>query len=525
MPFSGPGDPGLPSNVKKAPEKARRQWVAIVNQCLKDGGSDGECFRKANGVALAADLETRDFLSVPILETGDFDAATGPVTFSRGRIDDIVEAARANPSFAAPIKLGHNKDQDLLGTDGIVAAGWVQNLRRIGDTLIADLLSVPKKIADLIEVGGLKNRSVEVMFDFDLGGKTWPVVLTGLALLGAKLPAVNTLDDIIALYASAKLDAKEGTVFSVGQLGHLSAAYIHILPDSAFASRPEGGTLRQLVHHNIKGKVDRLQVIRSVEDVVNVRASVALQRRMLNHLSEHARRESMNLDSEIRTVSEALMEKELRELLGLGESGDVLDAIKGLVKLGADLRVALDLKEDRDILEGLASLKGAKTETQNKPSPTSSDKDNGTKDEAEAIATLQTELSATQKTVLELQGSAGRSEAEALVNKAIDGGQLLPAQREVALKLAITSKTELLTFLESQPKGLVELGERGSTDGANSGAVDMEAIKPTEAQLATAEQMGILTDEHRISLMRANAAAKQIKLPADFGQKKEEAKA
>ena len=36
MPFSGPGDPGLPSNVKKAPEKARRQWRHVLDHELSD---------------------------------------------------------------------------------------------------------------------------------------------------------------------------------------------------------------------------------------------------------------------------------------------------------------------------------------------------------------------------------------------------------------------------------------------------------------------------------------------------------
>lgn len=57
MPYSGPGDKSLPSNVKKLPKKKRSKWVKTWNSayaaCIKDGGSTDTCeskaFRIANG--------------------------------------------------------------------------------------------------------------------------------------------------------------------------------------------------------------------------------------------------------------------------------------------------------------------------------------------------------------------------------------------------------------------------------------------------------------------------------------------
>ena len=62
MPYSGPGDASLPSNVKKMPAKKRRRWVAIFNSTFKNcrsrsqGGGKGAlkrcetmAFRFANG--------------------------------------------------------------------------------------------------------------------------------------------------------------------------------------------------------------------------------------------------------------------------------------------------------------------------------------------------------------------------------------------------------------------------------------------------------------------------------------------
>src|SRR3990172_6867137 len=56
MPYSGPADTSLPSNVKKLDTKQRRQWVSVFNsayaRCQKKGGSNCEsfAFRNANGV-------------------------------------------------------------------------------------------------------------------------------------------------------------------------------------------------------------------------------------------------------------------------------------------------------------------------------------------------------------------------------------------------------------------------------------------------------------------------------------------
>lgn len=55
MPYSGPGDPKLPSNVKKLPEKKRRQWVTVWNSTFERcSDSKDECEAKAFKAANAA---------------------------------------------------------------------------------------------------------------------------------------------------------------------------------------------------------------------------------------------------------------------------------------------------------------------------------------------------------------------------------------------------------------------------------------------------------------------------------------
>lgn len=150
------------------------------------------------------------FLKVELAKTGTFNASTGKVTFT---LEDFNEAERAylalRKSFDAPIKLGHDDDQEFLQEDGLPSAGWLRNIHRSGNKLIADLVDVPEKIAALVRSGLLRKRSIEAVRNFEAEGKRWPFVITGLAFLGADLPAVTGLADIASLYASLGLEEQE----------------------------------------------------------------------------------------------------------------------------------------------------------------------------------------------------------------------------------------------------------------------------------------------------------------------------
>jgi hypothetical protein len=154
-------------------------------------------------------LLTVDIPNVEILSVGSWHGQGCPssgCTFTTDDLDTIVASHAATAgSLRPPVKLGHDDDQKLLQADGYPAAGWVTNLRRTGEKLIADLVGVPKKIAELMDAGAYRTRSVELDGNIDVGGTTYSILLTGLALLGADLPAVTSLADITALYASRGL--------------------------------------------------------------------------------------------------------------------------------------------------------------------------------------------------------------------------------------------------------------------------------------------------------------------------------
>ncbi len=168
-----------------------------------------------------AKLETEDLPGVEIL------AAVGPIhghgsppegnQLTVAHLEEFAaNAAELAGEIRPPLKIGHSQAQALARASGLAddeqpALGWVENVRVQGDKLVADLRAVPKKLAGLVRSGAFRTRSVEFRtgYQSQATGKRYGRVLTGLALLGAKAPAVKTLDDIVALYGDHEPDDQE----------------------------------------------------------------------------------------------------------------------------------------------------------------------------------------------------------------------------------------------------------------------------------------------------------------------------
>ena len=100
-----------------------------------------------------------------------------------------------------PVKLGHSEDQKLLKEEGLPAGGWVKKLKVVGDKLIAEISDVPKKIYELIKNGAYRRKSAEIYPTFRAAdGKTYGPVLRAVAFLGADIPSVTSLGDLLDNY-------------------------------------------------------------------------------------------------------------------------------------------------------------------------------------------------------------------------------------------------------------------------------------------------------------------------------------
>lgn len=104
-------------------------------------------------------------------------------------VQSYLELNSQVPGFAVPIKLGHNKRV------GEPAFGYAENihLSSDGNIVLADFNDVPPEIVDAVNEKKYNTVSVEIWPQVTYDGKTYPNVLSGVALLGAEWPAVKGL--------------------------------------------------------------------------------------------------------------------------------------------------------------------------------------------------------------------------------------------------------------------------------------------------------------------------------------------
>lgn len=130
--------------------------------------------------------------------------AAGTWNGDKFTVEDLDEMAKAfsetKHKFKPFLKLGHDDKQEMLQKEGMPAAGWIANVYRKGNKLLADFVDIPKKIYDLIQKNAYRKVSSEIYWDIDIGEKNYPKMLAAVALLGAEHPAVSSLNDILSMY-------------------------------------------------------------------------------------------------------------------------------------------------------------------------------------------------------------------------------------------------------------------------------------------------------------------------------------
>lgn len=147
--------------------------------------------------------------NVQIIKTGiEYPLSSGPCTFTPEDLADAV-AAQNDPAIPQPrIWLGHPDDGRIHGdrtlgpASGEPAVGKVTNmhLTEDGNCIVGDLTGTPIWLANIM-ASAFPSRSVEGKFNVKTPtGKSWRLVITGLALLGVVWPGVLTIEDIASLY-------------------------------------------------------------------------------------------------------------------------------------------------------------------------------------------------------------------------------------------------------------------------------------------------------------------------------------
>lgn len=404
------------------------------------------------------------FVGVELARVGTFDASTGKVTLTAHDFAHMVSAfAELKSKYGFPLKLGHDNGQPLLKTDGLPAAGWIDNLRVDGDRLVADLIEVPDGIARLINQKLYRTRSIEFHRNVLVAGKRYPIVLTACALLGEQLPAVDSLADIAALYTAASL------VPFVAEESEPVAA----LATSTDEQTNEEGELAEIIGE-LLGALEKAEgKIHGKQGAPALRSLVATTLRELKRVASGQFRKELSMDKVIEKLQ---------------------------LKAGAT--------ED-EILAAINALAAAKPEEKPEEKP----EDNA------AFVALKKENDENAKKILQLEQAAALSAATTSVDDAIKEGKFLPASRDTLIKMAAGSPDTFAELVKSTPaKSALLSGELGtsrtSADGGKAGDFDPAAFEPTEAEMQVALAMG----NTRETVIRQKAEDAGIKVPESFGK-------
>lgn len=111
------------------------------------------------------------------------------------------------------LKLGHDDSQKLIQKDGLPSVGFIDNVVRVGNKLIADFSNIPRKIYELLSKKAYSRVSSEIYINLKDSGKTIGKALKAVALLGGDTPAVTNLDDVLSLYSLDRDSASTLTDF------------------------------------------------------------------------------------------------------------------------------------------------------------------------------------------------------------------------------------------------------------------------------------------------------------------------
>lgn len=167
-------------------------------------------------------------------------------------LDDMVSNFR-EVGFTPPLKAGHDD------TPGKPAIGWIENVRRHGSKLIADITHIPSEIYNLIKRRGYDRVSSEIFWNAKQNGKTFRRVLKAVALLGADIPAVGSLKPLHQHFsASPRANVR---VYDITG-GFMNDAHQHDSPYNHDAAQRLDRAVRQhMTAHNSTDYVQSMQLV------------------------------------------------------------------------------------------------------------------------------------------------------------------------------------------------------------------------------------------------------------------------
>ena len=200
---------------------AKDQANTVCSTLWKEGGNIGERGGDRGGSKdrpLNLKLETKNMEGVEVLEAGTFKG----ITTTEADIDEMINNFD-NQVTEPYLTIDHSHFATSQFKDALQALslGFVESMKRNGNKLVANFKQVPKQVAELIEAGALKKKSIEFYKKYvHADGSIYKNVLQGVTFHGANgSPAVTTLSDFVNLYKNdltEKTQDNENKVITFG---------------------------------------------------------------------------------------------------------------------------------------------------------------------------------------------------------------------------------------------------------------------------------------------------------------------
>jgi len=401
-----------------------------------------------------SNLNVVDIDELEILAVGTWKGYPSEKTFTLKDLQNMATAfdeLSAITNYEPPVKLGHDKGQKLLQVDGYPAAGWVRTLKVKGEKLVASLGQVPQKIGEIVKVGGWRKVSSETLENYEEGGKTYPLVLRAISLLGNDIPAVKTIADIQAQYSQGEV-CPQITIYEMAE----------------GAGVPKTDLERVMAHHGVtEEEAKKMMAAKPIEELLPPRGTkVGSLDEAMNSLNAWAigpelATKSAASNSEIKAYLQEVRAK-LKALSTKTENNqnteevDDMNGVREMLALNADA-------SETDVLEAIRKLKSA----------------------PESVTLAEhTQVSDQVKSLTQKLAERDRDDA---VGSAIKQGKIMPAQKEWADAYALSDAAGFATFVAGAPVAVKLSAERGGNTAP--------AVELTEQEIAQGKYLGITEEE------------------------------
>ncbi|KDP08535.1 hypothetical protein MAV101_04125 [Mycobacterium avium subsp. hominissuis 101] len=393
---------------------------------------------------------------VELMRVGKWNLSTGEWECTEKEIAAAIEAHEKGILRKPVIRLGHNDPR----FSGDPAVGWLDNLRASedGQALIGDMVGVPEWLAEILP-SAYPSRSIEGLYDYTApDGSEHEFVLTGLALLGATRPGVESLQ---SLQDVARL-------YDIAAAGQVGGKAIELTIEAADAPKPYGD-VKYADPKNGKYPIDTAEHVRAAWSYIN----------MPKNQKDYSAAELAQIKDRIKAAA-----KKFGIKIEAGEASETEGgAIVALPEKVAEA-LGIDASADEDtVLAKIAELKppapAAEPEPEPQPAPV-----------AAAAGVVNGLVQIEQATLDELKAAAAQGveararqiaeEDERTVMAAIGQGKIAPARKDHWLAALKADRDGTKQVLASLAAGLIPVNEVGHQGVA--GQIGFEGAPDPEQQ-------------------------------------------